>query len=206
MSTTAALVATKKFVNDKSDPWTWLNKRSIQVTDWIDRDINDSSHEINVSPDSQYEIRVPDASSVQAAQDSSKTWIINNTDLYSLYDSVIVHDTRDFSGVGGWADVKSAGNNGHAYCDAGYWAYGPDWITAHELMHTYGGLHPSDSNPDNFDRTTWDDNSGNGSIMMNNETATCKGGNVATVYPSTNPYFTLCTESEVHNYMDNNGL
>lgn len=73
-------------------------------------------------------------------------------------------------------------------------------------MHTYGGLHPSGSKADNFDNSTGDDNSGNGSLVMNNETATCKGGNIATVYPSTSPYFTLCTETEVHNYMDNNGL
>lgn len=166
-------------------------------------------YDISIDIDTGEDPRVPPVeldspSDASEAVKQARNCIADNSALFDHYDSIQVHDTRNFDGTGGIAYRKSAGTEwGISYVDShipGTW--NQRQASAHELCHTYGGVHPSDS--DDPDATsTFEATELHGSLMLNWATTSCEGH--WTIAEPSN-WYSDCTKRHVRDYMDSNNL
>lgn len=204
--TYGAVCATKEAWNywGSTDTKDTIDRRADFIqTNWNNDIANgNSNYEITVynhytnKPDLTYDGTEP--TDTKDGLKKARTWIDNNTDLFSSFDSIVIIDSREYSdNYIGRAYVEKAGTNyGAAYVNGS----GGKKFSAHELGHNYGGKHADTSGGES---TFKKGSSTLHSLTGNYGDYSCNGNKT---YGSLADWFSSCARSKFRSYIDNNGL
>jgi len=202
-------LATKKaWSEDSSIGDTMMNRGDYTEQKWYDNisgtSGGDYDIEIYVDTNQYWPVELSNPSDCPGAKDQARNWIVENSNLFDNYDSIQVHDTRDFDDYGGYASVKTAGTDwGISYVDASTPStWNQKQASAHELCHTYGGDH-YDGDGDKSETPTFEATELHGSLMLKYGTTSCEGSE-SHVEPQ--DWYSNCTKKHVKEYMDSAGI
>lgn len=198
--TDAAVVATKKVWDEGLDPEGVIDDRANYIQSHWDDDIASSSNYalyMDSVTSSRPVLNSPTDSTDAIYQ--ARDWIINETSLFSNYDSIVVIDNRTYNdGVAGRGFVGTAGTNyGIGYVNGD----GSNFIAGQEFGHNYNGTHADTKQDAQNGESTFEGTATQHSIMGNWGQWSC---NVVQSYTYSGNWYSDCTKNAVRSYMDSN--